>query len=506
MDFKRKNESRRSILWQSLVVDSRSIRVFQIAIAIAILLDVWERYNDIDVLYTDYGICPRSVLVHNRAPKYLYSIYFANGYRFWSTLLCIVNGAAAIGMIVDVPGSTLVCWFMAIQIQMRNPYVASGGDIVHRVMLFFLILAPKGTLPSFYNRPRKKNNGLHSLTALAPVCQLLIIYFCAHAHKTGYSWRMSGDASREALENIYYFRTRFGDLLLNSSIWFMRASTFAVLKWQFYGALLWLTPNQGAKLISFLGFFTMHFSFGISMNLGHFTYIMLACTILLAPGYFWDLLQIMENTKSRLKEKRNQRRNERNGRNGRNEKKRKRYFQLNTVAKNCVCLLGLIAVVSWNLKTFLKDSDDKVNDSWDFAMHVVGLDQAWSMFSPGPPKRDWFPVIVGNLTNGTMVDVFKGMFDHKEYTVSPNIWNEFPDRISYRNLRVYKALSFVFNRNYHQTTQTTIWTIFGQYVCKQFNHDKLQLKEFSMSKVSAVNRFKTKTTLFSRKMLWIHTC
>jgi len=102
----------------------------------------------------------------------------------------------------------------------------------------------------------------------------------------------------------------------------------------------------------------------------------------------------------------------------------------------------------------------------------LGLYQNWTMFAPHPEMTSPWPIIVGQLQDGTIVDVYNRR-------VSEPNWEK-PERVSevYANYRWRKYLSNIEDLSY-ESDQRDFGLNFGRYLCRQWNHDAAPGKALS---------------------------
>ena len=67
----------------------------------------------------------------------------------------------------------------------------------------------------------------------------------------------------------------------------------------------------------------------------------------------------------------------------------------------------LVYLLFWNIGT-LPGSGIKIPERFRFLGYILRIDQNWKMFAPYPPSEDGWYVIPAKLSNGTMVDLFRG--------------------------------------------------------------------------------------------------
>lgn len=96
------------------------------------------------------------------------------------------------------------------------------------------------------------------------------------------------------------------------------------------------------------------------------------------------------------------------------------------------------------------------------ARQALGLYQHWTMFAPYPEMTSPWPVIEGELSDGTMVDVYKGREGLADF--------EKPAAVSktYENYRWRKFLSNVEDQSYEDVTQVLALN-YARYLCRNWS-------------------------------------
>jgi predicted DCC family thiol-disulfide oxidoreductase YuxK len=97
---------------------------------------------------------------------------------------------------------------------------------------------------------------------------------------------------------------------------------------------------------------------------------------------------------------------------------------------------------------------------------ITRLDQSWSIFAPNPPRDDGWHIIVGNLRDGSQVDLLRE---------TPNIsWDK--PTISERN-KLYQNMQWrTYFINLNRNIGKKLYLPYGDYLCQQWNskHQKNQ--------------------------------
>lgn len=116
-------------------------------------------------------------------------------------------------------------------------------------------------------------------------------------------------------------------------------------------------------------------------------------------------------------------------------------------------------------------------DTFIKVRQALGLYQNWTMFAPFPEMTSPWPVIEGELTDGTIVDVYRG--------IPGPVSLEKPEVVSreYENYRWRKLLSQLEDQSYEDKPQVLALN-YARYLCRQWsvrNPDMAPLSAFNIS-------------------------
>lgn len=139
-------------------------------------------------------------------------------------------------------------------------------------------------------RDKSPRELIGNVASAAFIYQIMTMYMISTFHKTGLEWYELNTASFWALR-LKYFVTPLGDFLAGHPD-LLQLLTWAVLRWEFFGPLLFVSPFCTAflRLFAVFGFMVLHISFGLCLRLGFFTFITNTALMALLPGEVWDLL------------------------------------------------------------------------------------------------------------------------------------------------------------------------------------------------------------------------
>lgn len=174
------------------------------------------------------------------------------------------------------------------------------------------------------------------------------------------------------------------------------------------------------------------------------------------------------------------------------------------IGMNVVVGILLLEVLYWNGTTIHSFPHSQTVAEH---LHIVGLEQNWRMFSPGPPHHHFWHVIPAQLADGTEVELFK---DGALWNWTPNqkfTWD--PPVDQYKTYNSHPWYKFWENFNWNEESET-LRLNFGRWICREYNKihkgTPKELKTFQIWIVwESVNLDGTRTR-GDKENLWSHIC
>ena len=278
-------------LVQLIGIDTRSLAVLRIGMAASILIDLWARGRDLTAHYSDDGILPLEIKFYR--PSAL-SLHLLSGDA--SVQLCLFLVAAVFAVLMLVGYRTrlmvVICWFLLLSLQCRNPTVSTGGDTLLRMMMFWCMFLPLGARYSVDSALNVSLSKRRRWIADAATFALLIQFACMYCFsgllKTDATWLVDGSAAYYAL-SLDMLTTSFGKYLLNFPR-MLRASSFFLIYIECFAPLLIFFPwrNSVVRTLLFFIFFALHLSFQLTMYIGVFPMVAMVATFAYLPSGVWD--------------------------------------------------------------------------------------------------------------------------------------------------------------------------------------------------------------------------
>ncbi|MDY6782678.1 MAG: hypothetical protein SW833_09065 [Cyanobacteriota bacterium] len=277
-------------------LDLRSLAVFRIGLALAVIAEVVTRSRALEAHYTDSGVLPRTVLIDQLLRPWYWSIHLISGQPAVQAFLFLLAIGLAICLLVGYHTRlvTIATWALIISVQNRNPVLSFAGDHVLRAVLFWAMFLPLGACYSIDSALNSSSQPLpkriFSGATIAFIIQLCFIYIWSAAFKTKSDlWWPTGDAVYYSLSYDQY-TTHFGQFLLSFPNSFLRVLTFAALGFEWVGPLLLFIPfyNNFLRIIAIVSFVLLHIGFELCFDIGVLSYLSIVNWLCLIPSIVWD--------------------------------------------------------------------------------------------------------------------------------------------------------------------------------------------------------------------------
>ena len=413
---------------QSFGIDPRSLALFRVALALVLLSDLRLRIANLEAFYTDWGVLPRAAQIQffGNLPN-LVSFHMMSGTTAITAILFAIEVAAALALFVGyrTQVTTFISWVMLVSLHNRNPMVLQGGDALMRMLLFWALFLPLGARASLdaWLSPddgvaqKYPNIPYLSMGTFGALLQVCFVYWFTWALKTDAIWRTDGTAIGYAL-SIDQMNRPLGRWLLGYPD-AMRILTFVTLELERWGPLIALVPFWKPRLFMVAVFVGFHWTMGLCLTLGIFTWIAPTAWLLFVPTGAWEFLAaqpLMRRMQPRLLRLRD----------GvvilcRRAKIKVPAPRPVSWQKNLWRQLGaaffLFYIFAWNLRTLdFNRYEPYFGVRWNWVGDTLRLDQVWAMFAPFPLTQDGWLMMPARLANGQKVDLMTGG--------KPVVWSE----------------------------------------------------------------------------------
>ncbi len=311
-----------------LTTDARSVALGRIALSIVLLVDLLRRIPVLQLFYSNDGLLPNHTLLWRPPTQWMFSFFFLASLPGEAALGFVLCGLVYLALLVGY--RTRLMRFLAlacvISLHARVTLVENGGDWTLGELTLWAAFLPLGrrfSVDALRDSLRRRKettaaqlvgpfpdpvttagggdpNRIVSLAAFTIVLQLAISYFFNAVHKGGPTW-LHGTAVHYVL---YQNRmvTWFGEWIrphmtpaLARVLSYAALSTEAVLPW------LILSPwrrvwTRRAAILAIIG---LHLNFQLFINLGIFSWAMMAYTPFLLTASEWDLFGRIARRSSR---------------------------------------------------------------------------------------------------------------------------------------------------------------------------------------------------------------
>lgn len=297
-----------------LTMDARSAGLGRVAVSIVLLIDLLRRVPVLSLFYTNEGLLPNHTLLWRPPTQWMFSFFFLASLHEEAVLGFVICGLVYLALLVG--WRTRLMRFLALvcvlSLHGRVTLVENGGDwTLGELMLWssFLPLGRRfsidalraslrrrkettaGQLAGAADPPGGDRNRIVSLAAFTIILQLADAYFFNAIHKGGPTWRHG-----EAVHYVLYQNrmvTWFG-------VWMRPHMTLALSRVMSYAALateaalpwLILSPvrRTWTRRIAIVAIIGLHTSFQLFINLGIFSWAMIAYTPFLLTSADWEWL------------------------------------------------------------------------------------------------------------------------------------------------------------------------------------------------------------------------
>ncbi len=498
---------RSRILTEIFALDVRSLALFRVSLALVLIADLLARTVDLSDHYTDVGLLPRSTAIAEYAQYGFLSFHLLGGTSITQSVLFVIAALFAVGLLVGYRTRfmTVASWLLLVSLHNRNPMILDAGDVLLRLLLFWSMFLPLGTVYSLdgvlaRSPARRSPIRLVSVPSVALILQLCFVYWFTVALKHDPVWRSEGTGVYYAL-NLDSFATPIG-LWLREFPALLPPLSFATLAIEALGPCLLFVPFvQGpVRFLTICIFLSLHLGLALCLALGVFPFIVGAAWLALLPTWFWHRLRIPRDFSQARKFTLQHRLERLLG--------VERYQRFAAQARPPVwyptsvavvfCLICLGYVFLWNIRTinFEKYSAILSPESNWFGQ-TLRIDQMWGMFAPKPAADDGWYVIPARLRDGSEIDLFTNGV--------PVQWEKPADvAATFRNQRWRKYLRNIWEREHAGHRM-----YFGQYLCRTWNatHRRGEtLETFQIFYVKEETLPGGKIASPEKVLLWTHQC
>jgi hypothetical protein len=492
--------------------DLRSLAVFRIVLGTLVLMDLAGRINDATVLYSDSGLMTRT-MAESASSQWRWSLMFANGSEIFTYLFFLATAAVALSVILGYKTrvAMILLWAMVMSIHVRNPFATYGADSLMRVLLFWAMLLPLGSVWSLDRRlnpdPRPVSTTFVSMATVGLFLQIAFMYWFTLLLKSGDEWRSSFSAVWWAL-GAGQVTSPFGGWLHQFPGVLQGFTILTVIAEALMPLLLFLPFWNGrGRMVAIATLMSLHMGIMLTMSIGIFPWVSAFCMVSFLPSLFWDawLPRVVTSFSYRLSGARDVL--------GRLQRRRIRWIPekagtllafsqgglpetsvpktttfkrattsdsenesfstaksshvprmiRSSLATNLFASFCILVALAWNVGSV---SAYSVPDQVRPASYSLGIYQTWQMFSPRPPRATRWHVVVGVLRNGEQVNMIQPLV-RNDYTSAPILTWDIPENITtdyYTDIR----WRYYFNDAF-ETYRTSHREMITNHLCANWN-------------------------------------
>ncbi len=405
MDFAAVNERVPDPVRARLGVDSRAIAAFRIALGVLLLVDVLTRARHLRALYTDAGILPRSaVLVEYGGP---YELVLSLPDPWYPVLLFPIGLVAATALIAGLRPrlSVFAGLLVVLLLQMRNPYVLNGGDVLMRILFVWALFLP-------YDDATLHGEGsrLFTIATAGLVLQATLVYLVNATHKLDSAAWLGGDAVGTVLateQYTYLLGGAVGEALAGTGL--LTAANYGWVLLLVCSPLLVLSTGRlRTALVTLFALF--HVGMLVTLAVGHFPLVSLASLVVLYPPGAWDWAgRQAARVRTRLG-------GDALGLAGLSRLPSLQLGlgslptgvpdQIKSIAHVLVFTGVPAMLVIFSLLSAAGAVGFQTPEQTDNAVETADFGQNWQMFAPDPPDRTWWIATPATRPDGSSVDGF----------------------------------------------------------------------------------------------------
>ncbi|MEO2048119.1 MAG: HTTM domain-containing protein [Pirellulales bacterium] len=457
-------------------IDYRSLSLFRICLGAVIVYYLFTHLGVFDAFHSaDKAISSETLQVYyGRAWKWSLNWLSDSSYYQYTLLIAGFTAASCLILGLHTRLATIASWLLVASFNNNAPYVASGGDALLNVLLFWSMFLPLGqrwSLDALQRPPAPSDKiappTLISVATAGILLQMAMMYFFTGISKWNVCW-FDGTALDIALSNEAIVRP--AGKLMREFPWLTHAFTHITLYAELLFPLVMFSPwkttaCRSVALLTFLGF---HIGIELTMTVLIFSCISITGLMLFVPSKWWDLapLRSLQAVFDRLHSLAKSPKSE--SRQLKRQHKRTAKRQSDDLwtkthrLRQGLAIAVILYTIAYNLvHSFASEKTiHKIASAQQPAMLLV-LNQQWNMFAY-PPALCIDVACVGHSRNGKHVDILRNGAEVTDPTQPPA--QPVPD-ISTRMFNGLVLLSHPRHKAFREG--------FLKYLCQQWNDEVL---------------------------------
>lgn len=412
-------------------LDLISIKVLRFAIGLCLLGTLGYYLLDAKAWFSDSGVLPRRILLDSDYLQSFLPVYMMRGEAWFVYAMLILEIFLCIAWLKFPENKFLLLlnWILLSALHSRNFLILHSGDVLLRMILFWLLFIPG-------DQALANKNRILSIGTVGLLFQMFFVYFGSGVAKWNEHWLQNADAVTFAL-SLEDFSHWLGPYLKQYQ-GLCRFLSRTTVMFEIVAPIVYLSAGRFLKvrIVIPLLFIAFHLGLAACLRIGNFPFICMALWLGLLPGCLWEA--IFQKIKPFISEKIN-------------------LFGLNR--RFCVCpihstyssvlpfhIIGFIALMTCffhNLEQYFSDVY-KPRFPIPFVVEMLRLDQRWTMFAPHPPTDSGWYVIEIEWRDGAKIDLLTGEspVDGRPLNVPalyPNyVWTKYLANLWYRDFDQYR--------------------------------------------------------------------
>ena len=328
--------------------------------------------------------------------------------------------------------ATIASWLLVASFNNNAPYVASGGDALLCVLLFWSMFLPLGQRWSLDGRRQPPSDPgppttLVSAATAGILLQMAMMYFFTGISKWNVYW-LEGTALDITFSNESFVRP--AGKLLRDFPWLTNALTRTTLFSELLLPLVMFSPwkttlCRSVGILMFMGF---HVGIELTLTVLIFSCISASGLMLFIPSRWWDLVPL-RNLQSLLdrvmiptEPRKNESRQTRRKRQRTTQRESGDLWAATHRLRQGLAIVLILYTFAYNLlHTFASEANVKKIASVQQPALLLALNQQWNMFSY-PPSLCTDVACVGRQRDGRRVDILRGgaeVADPKQQPTEP---------------------------------------------------------------------------------------
>lgn len=367
-------------LARALAIDTRALAALRAGLGILLLVDLALRAPELVAHYAEGGAMPAALAARIGGP-WRWTLHALSPHPAWPALLLVLAalaaGALALGLRPRV--AALASWLLLVSLHHRNHLVLDGADVLLRNLLFWSIWLP---LPA---RGEARPGSHLSLAGVGLLLQPVLVYVFTALIKTGPEWWEDASAVRLALD--YGQLARFPPAATAALADLSGVLTPAVLAVELGAPVLLLLPWPTPRLVGILLLLGLQAGLFAFLAIPLFAPVATLALVPFLPAPVWDGLA--------------------GGKSGSPAPgpPPAPVRAAHPADPALALLLGWVVVANLTgLPAVAVDPGAR----FQVPGQVLGLEQVWHMFAPGPPDKDGYYVFRGRVRGGPWFDLATG--------------------------------------------------------------------------------------------------